>query len=715
MAERAPLTGPIVPPAMQAFFDAVRTVTQTMSTKAAIKASGGSVGYTLMCGPIYGVDSDGRRLGFCKGSIRRPADRDGIERIIRAYSTAVAAGAEIPLNESAADRASEVRNFVTELDLKVLMTVELLRMLTDFIAEFVAEDVARATDLWKHHGYPMTADALSALGEPVRAVLAEGGWLWTPAPGESSQSSFNTEVEVNPKVSVVQVVIATTTACERAGTVLPDARTDRHIRLLQMLTATAYGAVVSKVCAQYYPKLLKSQRECAVLHSTGPNAPVPDKDGKVNFGAHVYMSGIRVTEGDDFEGAHRLLNDIAATIVEALPQHPALAAGVDHGLYSGGGGMRMPWACKPIKCETCGGKPDHRAELACARCGSLGWVSSGRWYAPTLMLDAVGRGVSPRAASLLKDRMWALRVCIATTMPGKDVTECDWHAHPTRHKRKTGCAGQLPSSPKKRRQVIRDATKAGVDAKNDPHGLANIVATFNALEDSGGLRRSNTVTVVDGRLAAAQAGAGELLATVFACPRLARIRIAGMSVQHRTSDPTSPIVSVTLWPERANEGARLCGNRRIKSNRFVNGVAGAMELHSSACVHYVINPAEPSITQRCRNVKVDPETRVSGKPCNELGGITVPLTLPAKAAVGLTVEEVLAAEEQIRDEVRRWLWEAADSKRMAERMLTNEEYLKGFERPLGSRRKVHRVGDPIGPTADFGERLAARIADRRKK
>lgn len=717
MAERKPLSGPIVPPAVQQFFNTVRTITQTMSTKDAIRASGGSIGYTLMCGPIYGIDADGRRVGHCKGSIRRPADRDGVERVLEAYSEAVAAGAEIPLNESAAGRGSEVRNFVTELDLKQPMSLGLLRMLTDFITTFVSDDVARSGDLWKHHGYPMTADALSALGDPVKKVLIAGGWMWTPDPGESSQSSFGAGVEINPDVSVVQVVVATTEACESSGAVLADARTDRHIRLLQMLTAVAYGTVVSTVCAQYYPKLTKSQRECAVLHMAGHNASVPDKDGNVNFGVHIYMSGIRVTEGDDFEGAHRLLNDIAATLVETLPQHPALAAGVDHMLYNEGGGMRMPFAPKPIKCTTCGGKPDLRADFACPTCGSLGWVSSGKWYVPTLMLDDTGRGVSPRAASLLKDRGWALRVCVATTLPGKGVTECDWQAHPTRHKRRTGCDGQLPPSPKRRRQVIREAAKAGVDPKNDPHGLANIMASFNALEESGAPRRSNTVTVVDGRLAAMQAGAPELLATVFSCPRLALARFSGMSVRHRTADPTSPIVSVMLWPERGNIGGKLCGNRKVKSKRFANGVAGAMGTHSSACVHYEINPTEPSITQLCRNVNVVnvDKSRISGAPCKELGGITVPLSLPPKAATGLTREEVMAAEEEIRAEVRGWLWEAVDAERMTERILSDEEYLKGFDRPPGSRRKVHRVGDPIGPTADFGERLAARIAARRKK
>jgi hypothetical protein len=551
----------------------------------------------------------------------------------------------LPLHEMAANGPFVPRVFVTEVDLKLSLEKSAdIVFLAKFCGKFL--EGLDKSETWNEIfndertlDLPLTTERVNELG--MMELLEEQGQGLTC-------EQENGDIHISAKVTWLDV-LKLMPACVGMEAKLPNVfRKEWCIKLFTSMFGMAYGMVVRRAVCTFYPKLEEGNhgRSVAVLTNHGPNAYVPDKEkNRYNFGVHTCSSHIIVTERE----AHRLIDEIYYILETDGEFNTYIKGMVDRGIYNNGGGLRPPYAQKPVECHVCRGTP---IEPRCPRCQGYGSLPAGRWYGPTAFINPWGTGFMYSVTWFLQ-RNIVMKVTTATALLGVEITEGIFDTVPVR---------TLTTEVAQKRKgvsmaVNRAAKRIGLDPKIDD--TEELLCSINAHQSTVG-RTTNTFPLSDASLQfnSIRVNFPRLIAMLFG--GFGTFIVKSVMIKLEDSKPEAQPIQLYVYldPKTFGGKGRMCFNRRPKRTHL----PGRGRHNNAGCVYFVITREDLTfngrctITQKCNNIKHDPLTRIKG-PCCEWEGETRILEIPVSAIQKMTNKSKVDDEEKrMREIARTWFY-----------------------------------------------------------
>jgi hypothetical protein len=680
--------------ALRQFFAAVRYAgASTFPTKDE------RVSFTFMC--------SGGMNGMSNGKIGMPRNEESRKQIVHAYLDALGAGAFIPLNEVAVQSGTDSRAFVYEHDFKAVLNAPNMMTITTVILKFVSEEIATDGTVGIAHNLGFRDEGLLfELGPEVMTELCRLKAVTMTAAADSEASSAFRRASSRVVFAgnftclhVVQAVLAVVTA---TNTVPPSVLCcEKLIKLLQLLFGAAVGVAVHTVVSKCYPQLKGTQLLCAVLVNKGLKAHTPNSDGNFLFGSHIYMQGVTVNK---IIGLN-LLSLIRIFFLDELPApHGAvLAQGVDGGIYASGG-LRMPFASKPVLCA-CSKSLSSRLLSAekCSACHGVGHVSAGTHYSPGVLIAGPKSLASERySAQFVNNKQAALQFCRATCMMND--------AKPTEHTFMAAddaavVGGASAVSPRSTKRLRVACESVRVDAASDHAGVAAVAASMDDCDPKQG-----SYPLTGPMLATLNLNVQSVLQVVYGADyaklKVLRAIIKYASLKGVKKEAGGIVENVTVFVA----GNSDCYNRLKRTSAHPLGTTNpGPHSNSFSTTRFVINYRDstvggaPTITQLCCNPSTNMSNRVSGVACKAWSGEKRPVSVQLKWLQD--PEEAALKHAQLREIVRSFAYPPEGRRECADACLAADA--ARFQKTRGSCPKLQ--GDPIGPTVDYGKCLSEAI------
>lgn len=404
------------------------------------------------------------------------------------------------------------------------------------------------------------------------------------------------------------------------------------MRFLAIYFHVALARVMQRAFREFYPGCsdedAKALFKVAILINRAPDAFAPEPGKIYNFGAHLYFSGLFVTQPQAL-----YLMEYACT--ECRKKFPGRAEKMWNTLFdmmpliSRTGGMRLPFSRKASPCKRCKKRKRGEARSTCSECNGVGKTTSNQYYGPAALL--VGNGNLPPEAParrFLRKYKGTLELCTVFTTVTEPVAGFDATGKPAPsnvadpHKQMTVLRGEEYAA----QQINKLCKQFGV--KEDDPIIGEAVNLMNKLYISDKhLSKSTYIELLldrDPRLIHLTKIFPQLAADAFKDECWKSPIFNGAVIVHH-GNKQSPPNYIVIWPERRSMADGRCYNRRPEhKHRTSFSCETPPGEHSYRNTWFKLhredpnNMGRPTITQMCSNPNSNP--RVYMKCCHQWDG-----------------------------------------------------------------------------------------------